>query len=442
MNFKMNYLFRVFILVLFVSCANGSSDSGSQSSNYERQNLANFHVANWSKYTAIGAGIEKHSSSRAVISIEPVSRLVGITEDGIYETVTFNDEEGNLVEQKMNLAGFKAFKKFTFIAFSFEDVKEIGAFNNRGPNTPDYVLYNPTGKIYSLDMFEDINLFTHSVYDESENEFFFYGRTKNDNSSESWIYELSVENEKLAVRKRIDTEKINGWRMLAADRFGNLYSYTNNWDFFNYILTKEGELKTLDGGFYKGMNNIVYELQMNEWNHPEGYKSNWINNEGILEPASFIPENYFYNGISYTDAETYKTRILKKENYSYYVDWPTEGMKIIEIAFLDDEGISYSYKEVLLPFATGTYLVANERLYFLDNDKIFYVDIKKMDGVKHTITSAYFFKTITADKLGNIYFTGVDSKLNDITGKIDISDNVEVTTTETSFEIIYLNPVN
>lgn len=442
MKYKMNYIFRLFILVLFVSCANGSTDPGSQSSNYERQNLANFHIANWSKYKAIGAGIEKKSSSRAAISTDPVSRLVGITEDGIYETVTFNDEEGNLVEQKMNLAGFKAFEKFTFIAFSFEDVKEIGAFDNRGPNTPDYVLYNPTGKIYSLDMFEDINLFTHSVYDESENEFFFFGRTKNDNSSESWIYELSVEDEKLAVRKRIDTEKINGWRMLAADRFGNLYSYTNNLDFFNYILTKEGELKTLDGGFYKGMNNIVYELKMNEWNHPEGYKSNWINSEGILEPASFTPENYFYKGISYTDAETYKTRILKKENYSYYVDWPTEGMKIIEIAFLDDEGICYSYKEVLLTFATGTYLVANERLYFLDNDKIFYVDIKKMDGVKHTITSAYFFKTITADKLGNIYFTGVDSKLNDITGKIDISDNVEVTKTETSFEIIYLNPVN
>ena len=444
MKIKIIFLLEILLLTILTSCANSNSDNSSY--HKTKQDLSNYSVANWSKYKAIGAGIMKNSSSREITnSVEPISKLVGITQDGVYETITFEDSNGSLIEQQMNLSGFKAFEKYTFFAFSTDVVKEIGAFDNRGPNTPEYVLYNPTGKIYSLDLFEDINLFTHSAYDESENDFFFRGKTKDDKNNEDyWIYELSVENNQLLVKKRINTQKINGWYCLAADRYGNLYSYFNNQNYFNYILTQDGVLKKLDKPFYKAMNNIVYELEMDEYNiTAEHYNSKWINKAGNIETAEFTPSNYFYKGISYTVPETYNSRVLKKDNHVYYIDWLiNDAMKIVEIVFSNNEKISYTYKEINIPDATSNYVAVNEKLYFLDNDKIFYINIPSMDGIKHVITSDYFFKTISADNYGNIYFTGVDSKLNDVSGIIDADDNVEVTLNKNSLDIVYINPLN
>ncbi len=443
---KMIFLSITLAACFFSSCSNNLSNSNKST---EKQNFSNCSIINWSKYKAIGAGFVNQGENRAAETSEEqskkvVSKLVGITEDGFYETVTFEDDDGNTIEQNMFLAGFKAFNKFTFIAFSSEEVKEIGAFNNIGPNLPEYVIYNPTGKIYSLDIFEYINLFTHSTYDESENSIFFGGKLKNDDSYD-YIYELTIENDQLAIKKKIDTSKINGWYCVASDRYGNIYSYDdiNNW--YNYILTTDGTLKKLNGIYVKGMNNIVYEFDVNNYFFPssEGnYKPLWINRDGNIEEASFTPEKYFYKGIAYTEPDTYADRLLQDSNSFFYRHYSTEGFKIVKITFLDEEKISYEYEECEISFATNTYLVANERLYFLDNDQIFYVNIKNMDGIKHVIISDYFFKTILSDKLGNIYFTGVDAKLNDVSGIIDVNDNVKVSKKNATFEIVYINPLN
>lgn len=425
--------------VFFASCANDDS-----SENKISQNFSGCTIKNWSAYKSFGAGFINSKITRSARDADEssaieVAKLVGLTEDGVFETVTFVDETGNPVTQQMYLAGFKAFSKYTFLAFSDTNPSEIGAFNNIGPSILEYVLYTPTGKIYSLEDFEFINLFTMNCFDESDDAFFFYGKLKTDTRYD-YIYKISVENDVLKIEQKIDTSKVNGWFCMFTDRYGNIYSAGNNIGREpNYILKTGGTLEKLSGTYHKAINNIVYS------------DDNWIDAAGNLVSADFLPSDSFYTGCATEPGSTpYTFLILQKENDYYYYLSATDAISssdvnsiIYKIHFTDDNRISYTYSEIQLEdFVAHNFVVANERLYFLKDDEIFYIEIENDTGAKHTLASDYFFKTITTDNIENIYFTGVDAKLNDVSGVIDVDNNISINLTERKFNVVYLQPLN
>ena len=306
-----------------------------------------------------------------------------------------------------------------------------------------YVLDNSTGKIYCLRdkdgtflypgfspnsangiavgdymVFTAINnTFSDYVYSDGNNGNLEYANSWTVNQNRENVY-MTVEDGLLKLVTVGNAEKLNDWDSNTYfDRYGNCYSGN-----FKYMIDKTGTLKSLSGSCFLAMNGIVY------------FDGQWVTDNGELEPAAFIPaSSYFCDDVS--------SKLIKTDGMTSYYH---EDSSIKAVTFTDSNRIEYSVSTINLEDYdyTGTYQLANGRIYALTGSEIAYYTPE--DGVKHILSNEYFYYEMECYKDGTIKFKGIDSKTNDVEGIINPNGVVDANTTisESGYTILYLTPIN
>ena len=483
------HIFHIFILsflCLFVSCNNvddnneQNSNNNEQNSNNNEQNSnnssdkKNLSIKDFTSIRAIGVGYFNDNSSenrsvsnnRSMVSSKGESsmetKLISVTEDGTVQIVTFVDENGEIITQNNNISDFISMKYFSIFKFTENKITKLGCFGSYyNNNDPIYVLHNSTGKIYELSDFYKFapsgftrtndNRVIEYTLDETENSIYFYGQRNTDEESDyMYIYKfLVMDNSEAELTSLLDLAKFKNWGSgIVTDKYGNLFSWS--WGVedkacvgLNYCITTNKILKKLSDNCYKAINDLVYDSN-----------NNVMNSDGEFISSSFIPPNNFYIGNGTFICSGGKRQrdfiILTNENDNYfylaqpdYINTQFDYNTIYKISYNGDE---FSYEEIHLDislengFNQYSFVVANERIYFLLNEELFYIDIKT--GLKTVISSSYFFNTIYTDNLGNVCFSALDEKMNNIIGKIQSDNSIDLTISENEYTVIKLSAIN
>jgi len=104
----------------------------------------------------------------------------------------------------------------------------------------------------------------------------------------------------------------------------------------------------------------------------------------------------------------------------------------------------FSITEITLEdYESGSFaklVVANDNIYFLDNNEIYYISIET--GEKTSMSTSYIFYNIWSDNMGNVLFSGVDSTLNDVEGSINSNNEVTLDVFDNGYQVIYVSPIN
>lgn len=108
------------------------------------------------------------------------------------------------------------------------------------------------------------------------------------------------------------------------------------------------------------------------------------------------------------------------------------------MTFQDD--IFYTITNIYLEDYSDEYVVANDRIYFLDQAELFYVNIE--DGVKTIVNSEYLFNHISSDSRGNVVFSAIDNNLNVVNGIINSDNTCTVNVSDNGYKISCVNPIN
>lgn len=296
------------------------------------------------------------------------------------------------------------------------------------------------GKIYRLD-----NIFYNVlVYAEYESDTAILIRGQKNYSDEGGFYRISTAGEELKIEQIVSfSANLGLWRVMV-DKYGNIFSgnignFELSFTGSDMIIKTDGTIHnlSLDSYMYKGLNGIMYcgsqefnsagELIDSEWtpDYPDGfvnisgigiYQLNGKNNRLIKQSGNVC---YYYLGsILYGNSDTMFDKV-----YKCTFDG---GRYTVEIIMLED------YERI--------FVFANDRLYFQNNRQIYYADIDT--GVKTVLTSDYIFQNIWPDNKGNICFSGVDNRLNNVEGTIGADDTVKVGITFNGYEVIYIKSIN
>ena len=135
--------------------------------------------------------------------------------------------------------------------------------------------------------------------------------------------------------------------------------------------------------------------------------------------------------------------LIKREgNKSYYYvaeeSHQEEDSRIIMVEYGQNE--EYTLHEIELEDYSENYAIANDKVYFLKDESVFYVEITT--GKKTVVTSDYIYKDIRANNLGEVFFTAIDKKMNYIYGMIQKDGTLSTTVKENSFDMLIVNPLN
>lgn len=437
----MKKIFAVFILsaVLMVGCGGGGGSSNPLGSVNKYNRLSNATIKNISSYKSIGVGTIgtlNKGNLRARMNGFEYATLLGLNSlDNMFELLRFTDEAGIEVENNIYVSQYIAFSDFIFCVLSEEKSPFVGGFETFTPGINVYLINKQTGRLYLLENF-DYMAMCYNYYDESQGKICFLGRKIGDEASSLNIYMISFENELLKLENFVNNiDKIPNWSPeITLDRFGNLYDGN-----FNYVVTKNREIKPINKnnmfGIKKAMNDIVYcgDKQFDE--------------NGELVDASFIPDSSF----SCNNGELGEPRdefVVKRDGLDefYYLTRP-EGMRtgynsyiITKISYVDSAKLEYSVVTIPLEDQSSKFVVANDKIYFLKPDELFYVSIET--GKKTSLVSNYLFNSISRNSNG-ISFTGLDSKMNDVAGIIDFDNNVitEISEDERVYDVLYITPL-
>ena len=217
---------------------------------------------------------------------------------------------------------------------------------------------------------------------------------------------------------------------------------THDWYVLSY---KTRELKKIDLGYgytlvdgyeplspWIAKNGRVYinpAFDLNNWDEngqPIQVSNGKVFNEnGITEDALYVPEK-----VDVSD----NSCIKKENNISYYYQ---QG-KITKIEYIDEE--KYNVKSILLENYSSEYAVANDKIYFLENEEIYYCEIET--GKKTSVTSDYLFSSIRSNNLGEVFFTAIDNKMNTVNGIIYADGTISTEVKENTYDMAIVKPLN
>lgn len=431
------------------------------------------------------------------------AKLVGQKSDGSYEIVAFTDEKGKTVEQSLELAAIRSFKHFTFLAYAYPDVEvdsvevlnsrnsSITTFNNIASfcdfdkngklnyNTYRYfIVDNEGGKIFDVadamaGMTGDDSDYVGGVFNAYvENGDYGYinyeaSANKDGVSATDYggYYRMSVKNGQLEMARVLPSTKYEDFfgavcrygENVFVDNYGNMYSNLNGYDECEevldnvsgaYLLKTDGTISEVP--YYKVDNSERYIIGMNGYvYYVTETETKRYNAEGVLEPSDFTPPSEIYSSdslLNYYDDQ--KCLLYEDENSKYFF-----GLRIDKYSFpgYRDYGVvhkytfsgdEYTYEMIILGGGGKNYIFANGRLYFMNEEEIFYCDI--FTGERTTLASAYKFKTIRAGADGKLYFTGVNENLDDIYGVITADDKVTLNVSDfvNNMQVVYINALN
>lgn len=436
----------VICALLLIGCGGGGGGGSKNPAGADTKILNRFNnatIKNISKYKSLGIGKLNNISSNARANIDnktTYATFVGLDKsNNKFEIVKFNDESGKEIENNLYVIDFRDFSSFILCQITDQKIGFSENHYNGGYTSPYqdnilmypfYIIYKPTGKIYSLESFDSINVYTMGCFDETDNMLGFLGRRINDEiNGTDYFYTASIENGLLKVERKIDCAKIPNWGTGGRiDRFGNIYSPD-----FSYIVNTKGKIKSCDKSSWKAMNDIVYFGNKN------------FNDKGELVDSTFVPDKSFVFNNGDLPGIIRNDCCIKKDGLDYYYYLTNNLNQIIKVSYLDSEKVNYTTSSILLDDYSQIYVIANDKIYFLKNNEIFYVSFIK--GKKTSLVSDLIFNSISLNGT-NVNFTAVDSNMNDISGIIDSKDNIVTKTDEKTwegdspFEVFYVTPLN
>ena len=306
---------------------------------------------------------------------------------------------------------------------------------------PLYLIDNRTGKMYDIGEKSEINLSIHQYLVESQissDSYYTTGKKKTDETdSISDLYRISVENGLLKIEECLDLDKL-GYYSFIADSYNNLYignTYQIHYvdvgkgDSFNCkYLYKDGTIRPFEHKIYKANNGYVYNYDTNQQ----------VNENGEFVSTNFAPtyKTYFYGA----------NLIYEDENSQYYYRTSGSGTSntavnhdiVYKLTKIND--IEFECTPICLPDYEKEYSVANGKIYFLDQNEVYYVDLYTSE--KTTLSSNYIFNKIYSDRQGNIIFEGINYNLDDVIGTILPDNTIVEQTFDNGFDVYYLSPIN
>lgn len=375
-------------------------------------------ISNFESYESIAIGISNPQSSLSsfVSTLNTQSDenknngkpiLIGKTNDGFYKEIRFEEDDSFI--STYGISAVQNLGQFLFLNYSQDYTGEVSNTINNTSSDLQYVLDTKSGKMFDITE-EKINLYTSGCYAVNENAFYSFPSKTNNNS----FYKYSIIDNQLKVQEIFNLNKFKDFGYLKdVDRYGNVYS-TND-----YILTVDGKLSKLDDPIILAKNNIAY---INN--------TQWINSQGIVEKAQFVPNSFINIPEKYC--------IYKNNNVQYYRQPDTnDNYSNLIIKYTFDNDIEYEVETIYMEdFEDNSGVVIKNRIYFKSEADIFFINIE--NGLKTTIISDYFFNKIYSDNQNNLIFEGIDENLNNIVGIINWDNSVTIGITPKQFEIYFI----
>ncbi|MBQ2713372.1 MAG: hypothetical protein IJF22_00200 [Clostridia bacterium] len=414
------------ILCMLIFCVPLSAACTPETPLHEKIDLT---IKNYSNYDGLSIGFQNQTmqgmsllSNESEETVNSKLKLLGKHKDGYYEEIQFEEEnDGEIITTQYNIHAIQDVGPFLFVGYTnYPNVTTLSyKINNSNYGTKYlYLIDKDSGKMFDITG-HHINLYTHGMHCYSENALFctfgdFAGITK-----------LSVKNNLLNIEEFLDTSKLLSFEFpIMTDKFNHLYSTPKSGSNQRFMISSQGQLSQISNA-QLGANNIMY------------IGNQWINENGELTTATFVPENF--TNLRHQSTIDANVTLLYQNNNTYYYRKNTEN-KIIKYTFVND--IEYTIEEITMQnHIRGTNGVAlGQKLYFLSETSIFYIDIPT--GQQTTITSQYFFNKLYLNAENELIFEALDSSLNDVKGIINPDDTIEVGITQKDFKIYFIAPIN
>mgnify|MGYP001089288423 CR=1 FL=1 len=421
---KKRFLSFILLCCLMLPCMTLLSACGSH-------DLNNMVIKNWNNYSYIGAGLVSSPSASgqgvyANSAKKAKAKLFGVTKDGRYEVIKFEDESGKEQEQTYYLSGFTAYTNFTFIEYSERNVEQITSFTSNAEH--QYILDNNSGKIYRLDdIFDFINLGTAGCQGESKNAFYCLAKKHSDPyTGHTPIYKFSIENEELKIEKAFDSSKLSAFgSAFIVDNYGNVFSENGK-----FVISSDGIIKTLDNvSLFKALNGFVY------------VGNQVFDKDANLVDSTFTPPNLQLSGEMRGFSKD-KYLVKQDGSVSYYYIRNRETVGLYKVTFLND--IEYEIEEIELEgYSEDNWkksLVENDRIYYLSNSEVGYCDIET--GKATVLTNEYIFDDIWTDNQGNVCFSALNEYMDSVEGIINADNSITVGITSNGYDVIFVKPIN
>lgn len=392
------------------------------------EKLNNLKIANYLNYESIAVGTKGQlytQKSFNALKVKNESKnkpvLIGKNKNGYYEQIVFEGNKG--FTDKYNVSFVQDSNSFLFIGYTKNYDGPVYKSLNNSQSDYRLVLDKRSGKLYDITDYE-INIYSNGVYGFTDDAFYCLVRINNKDK----LFKFSVVDEMLQAEELFDYEKVGVFNLIyGIDRYGNIYFDSK------YMLTANGQLIKLNGKVKLGMNNIAY------------IGDQWVNSDGELEPASFVPNDFTNLSLLIDVAQNAKTFCIYEDGNTSYYRLPFENNDSIDMGviykyeFLDN--IRYTVQKIKLSkFEKNEGIILKDRIYFQNANEVYYVNIK--DGSYNIINSEYVFNTIYSNNQGEIIFEGVDSYLNDVVGVINYDNSITVGVTQKEYNIFYEMPIN
>lgn len=416
-------------------------------------NLDGKYIANFSQYSAMGAGTEGQTDLEvngsgfvtAMSNDEDVDmRLLGQKANGEVEELRVSSKRnGKGKKINWNVYAFYSFNNFSVVQFTKSKVS--------GYNTDSFYMYpangnyialidNRTGKIYSLESLMENKKSSFTVYfsgiideseaNESEDSLYFYTQEsyyiEEDQILINKLYKATVVGEDLQVTELFDIS--NGANMVdfyayKVDKYGNVF--LSNWDYTGaYVYTTQGKFRSVKEDIFLSLNGIIYTEDGKYLFDENGNKV-----ENTFDGFKFFVSKDFL--------------VKKVGNVEYYYQYLGHYIssihdKVFKVTWEND--VEFSMEEIPLEDYTQDCVVTRDKLYFREENEVFAIDVET--GAKEEVSSSYIFTSIEADNLGNVVFTALNGNMDTVTGIISSDGTIQVGVKESRYKVYYFKPLN